>query len=82
MQRRVNVSDVGDPVAALRPFDRDFPRVDLDLVESVGLFDFHRAARYLSSASVAATLHPYFAYPAERRGGAEPVAADPPTPAD
>jgi len=35
-----------------------FPDVDLDLTESVGLFDFHRAARYLACASLAATRQP------------------------
>jgi len=57
--RWVNVADHGDPVAILRPFDRYFPDVDLDLVESVGLFEFHKVGKYLSSASVAATLQPY-----------------------
>jgi hypothetical protein len=48
VRRWVNVSDHGDPVAILRPFKTYFPGVDLDLTESVGLFDFHRAARYLA----------------------------------
>jgi hypothetical protein len=54
----VNISDHGDPIAILRPFKTYFPSVDLDLAESVGLFDFHRAARYLACASLAATLQP------------------------
>jgi hypothetical protein len=57
--RWVNISDNGDPVAILRPFKAYFPDVDLDLTESVGLFDFHRAARYLACASLAATLQPH-----------------------
>jgi pimeloyl-ACP methyl ester carboxylesterase len=56
--RWVNISDYGDPIAILRPFKSYFPDVNLDLTESVGLFDFHRAARYLASASLAATLQP------------------------
>jgi hypothetical protein len=58
VRRWVNISDHGDPIAILRPFTRYFPDVDLDLTESVGLFDFHRAARYLACASLAATLEP------------------------
>ena len=56
--RWVNISDYGDPIAILRPFKTYFPSVDLDLTESIGLFDFHRAARYLACASLAATLQP------------------------
>jgi hypothetical protein len=58
VRRWVNISDYGDPIAILRPFTTYFPSVDLDLTESVGLFDFHRAARYLACASLAATLRP------------------------
>jgi hypothetical protein len=58
VRRWVNISDYGDPIAILRPFKTYFPGVDLDLTESVGLFDFHRAARYLACASLAATLKP------------------------
>jgi hypothetical protein len=58
VRRWVNVSDYGDPIAILRPLKAYFPGVDLDLTESVGLFDFHRAARYLACASLAATLQP------------------------
>jgi pimeloyl-ACP methyl ester carboxylesterase len=58
VRRWVNISDSGDPIAILRPFKTYFPGVDLDLTESVGLFDFHRAARYLACASLAATLQP------------------------
>jgi hypothetical protein len=58
VRRWVNISDCGDPIAILRPFKTYFPDVDLDLTESIGLFDFHRAARYLACASLAATLQP------------------------
>jgi hypothetical protein len=58
VRRWVNISDYGDPIAILRPFKTYFPGADLDLTESVGLFDFHRAARYLACASLAATLQP------------------------
>ena len=58
VSRWVNISDHGDPIAILRPFTKWFPSVDLDLTESTGLFDFHRAARYLACASLAATLQP------------------------
>ena len=58
VRRWINISDYGDPIAILRPFKAYFPGVDLDLTESVGLFDFHRAARYLACASLAATLQP------------------------
>lgn len=58
VRRWVNISDYGDPIAILRPLKTYFPSVDLDLTESVGLFDFHRAARYLACASLAATLQP------------------------
>ncbi len=63
VRRWVNISDYGDPVAILRPFKTYFPGVDLDLTESVGLFDFHRAARYLACASLAATLQPLLQQP-------------------
>jgi len=58
VRRWVNISDYGDPIAILRPFTKYFRDVDLDLTESVGLFDFHRVARYLACASLAATLQP------------------------
>jgi hypothetical protein len=58
VRRWVNISDYGDPIAILRPFKTYFPDLDLDLTESVGLFDFHRAARYLACGSLAATLQP------------------------
>ncbi|MFE7812345.1 hypothetical protein ACFU5P_10295 [Streptomyces sp. NPDC057433] len=57
--RWVNVSDHGDPVAVLRPLASYFDGVDLDLEESVRLFDFHRAAGYLRSPAVAAALEPH-----------------------
>jgi hypothetical protein len=59
VRRWVNISDYGDFIAILRPLKSYFPNLDLDLTESVGLFDFHRAARYLACASLAATLQPY-----------------------
>jgi hypothetical protein len=58
VRRWVNISDHGDPIAILRPFKTYFPDISLDLTVSVGLFDFHRAARYLACASLAATLQP------------------------
>lgn len=58
VRRWVNISDYGDPITILRPFKTYFPGVDLDLIESVGLFDFHRVGRYLACASLAATLQP------------------------
>ncbi|WP_406373904.1 serine peptidase [Streptomyces sp. NBC_01550] len=58
--RWVNVTDHGDPVAILRPLKQYFPDIDLDLQDSIDLFDFHRAASYLRSPVVAATLAPYF----------------------
>ena len=63
VRRWVNISDHGDPIAILRPFKTYFPGVDLDLTESVSLFDFHRAARYLACASLAATLQPLLQQP-------------------
>ncbi|MEU0939425.1 hypothetical protein [Embleya sp. NPDC005971] len=61
VRRWVNVADHGDPVAIPRPFSAHFPDVDLDLAESVGLFAFHPAVKYLGSAAVAATVAPYLA---------------------
>src|SRR5215472_3028985 len=58
VRRWVNISDHSDPIAILRPITKWFPSVDLDLTENVGLFDFHRASRYLACASLAATLQP------------------------
>lgn len=57
--RWVNVCDHGDPVAVLRPLKRYFDGVDLDLQESVRLFDFHRVAGYLRSPALAAVLDPH-----------------------
>ncbi|MFI8454960.1 hypothetical protein [Kitasatospora sp. NPDC085464] len=56
VRRWVNISDHGDPVAVPRPLTRRFPEVDRDLTESIALFDFHTAARYLRSAAVAAAV--------------------------
>ena len=50
VRRWVNISDYGDPIAILRPFKTYFLHVGLDLTESVGLFDFHRAAATDSTA--------------------------------
>ncbi|MFI1293781.1 hypothetical protein ACH4VM_36055 [Streptomyces sp. NPDC020792] len=57
--RWVNIADHGDPVAVLRPLKTYFPGIDLDLVESTGLFRFHGAAGYLGSAATAAVVAPY-----------------------
>ncbi|WP_167364477.1 hypothetical protein [Streptomyces regalis] len=46
-------------MAILRPLKHYFDGVDLDLPESIRLFDFHRAANYLRSPAVAAALDPY-----------------------
>ncbi|MFJ6609297.1 hypothetical protein ACIQPT_03370 [Streptomyces sp. NPDC091289] len=59
VRRWVNVSDHGDIVAIPRPFKQRFPTVDLDLADSIAPFDFHRAAPYLRSPAVAATLAPF-----------------------
>ncbi|MEU4587753.1 hypothetical protein AB0F92_37830 [Kitasatospora aureofaciens] len=56
VRRWVNISDHGDPVAVPRPLSRRFPDVDEDLTESISLFDFHTAARYLRSAAVATAV--------------------------
>ncbi|MFJ9844497.1 serine peptidase [Kitasatospora sp. NPDC101155] len=56
VRRWVNISDHGDPVAVPRPLTRRFPDVDEDLTESISLFDFHTAARYLRSAAVATAV--------------------------
>jgi hypothetical protein len=87
VRRWVNISDYGDPIAILRPFTTYFPSVDLDLTESVGLFDFHRAARYLACASLAATLRPLLDVNLISFGGSPPrpgklQAAGPPVPND
>lgn len=57
VNRWVNISDYGDPIAILRPFDTYFSDVK-DLADSIGLFDFHRAARYLSCTALASTIQP------------------------
>ena len=59
VRRWVNISDHGDPIAILRPFKTYFPGVDLDLTESVGLFDFHRAAATDSTAGRPVTVTKY-----------------------
>lgn len=72
VSRWVNISDHGDPIAILRPFSTYF-HVDLDLTESVGLFDFHRSARYLTCASLAASLQPVLNHPDTGHGGGCPT---------
>ncbi|MFI5649245.1 hypothetical protein [Kitasatospora sp. NPDC051705] len=59
VRRWVNLCDHGDIVAIPRPLTRRFPAVDLDLVESIAPFDFHKVAPYLRSPVVAATLAPF-----------------------
>ncbi|MFJ9124618.1 serine peptidase [Streptomyces sp. NPDC102340] len=63
VRRWVNLCDHGDIVAVPRPLKQRFPTVDLDLTDSIAPFDFHSAAPYLRSASVAATLAPFLAEP-------------------
>ncbi|MFF4922372.1 hypothetical protein ACFY4B_17465 [Kitasatospora sp. NPDC001261] len=59
VRRWVNLCDHGDIVAIPRPLKRRFPTVDLDLVDSIAPFDFHKVAPYLRSAAVAATIAPF-----------------------
>ncbi|WP_382465160.1 hypothetical protein ACFIN9_10465 [Streptomyces noursei] len=59
VRRWVNLCDHGDIVAVPRPLKQYFPTVDLDLTDSIAPFDFHSAAPYLRSATVAATLAPF-----------------------
>jgi hypothetical protein len=59
VKRWVNISDYGDPTAVLRPLKQYFLDINLDVTESISLFDFHRAHRYLSCAATAAAIHPY-----------------------
>ncbi|MFE3196893.1 hypothetical protein [Embleya sp. NPDC059237] len=59
VKRWVNIADRGDPVAIPRPLKKYFPGIDVDLEESIGLFDFHRASNYLQSSAVAAAMAPH-----------------------
>ncbi|MGW1651549.1 hypothetical protein [Streptomyces atratus] len=59
VRRWVNLCDHGDIVAVPRPLKERFPTVDLDLTDSIAPFDFHSAAPYLRSATVAATIAPF-----------------------
>jgi hypothetical protein len=58
VRRWVNIADIGDPFTVLRPARTYFPGIDLDVHDNVGLFDFHRARRYLRCPAVADTLRP------------------------
>jgi pimeloyl-ACP methyl ester carboxylesterase len=57
--RWINVSDHGDPVTIPRPMKKFFPDIDLDVEESIGLFDFHHATNYLRCAAVAIAIEPF-----------------------
>jgi pimeloyl-ACP methyl ester carboxylesterase len=57
--RWINVSDHGDPVTIARPMKKFFPGIDLDVAESIGLFDFHHATNYLRCAAVAVAIEPF-----------------------
>lgn len=60
VRRWVSIADAGDPITILRPLRKYFPDVDLDPPsESISLFDFHRAVRYLRCAATATTIDPY-----------------------
>jgi hypothetical protein len=58
VRRWVNIADVGDPFTILRPARTYFPGIDFDVQDNVGLFDFHRARRYLRCTALAETLRP------------------------
>lgn len=51
VRRWINVADVGDPVAVPHRLGGHY-RVDEDLPEKIGLFDFHRVRKYLASRTV------------------------------
>lgn len=51
VRRWINVADVGDPVAVPHRLAGHY-RVDQDLPEKIGLFDFHRVRKYLASRTV------------------------------
>lgn len=57
--RWINISDRGDVVAIPRPMKRFFPEIDLDVGESIGLFDFHHATNYLRCAAIAVAVEPF-----------------------
>ncbi len=58
VRRWVNISDAGDLVAIPRPLTVYFPDIDLDLSDSIALFNFHLVGGYLASPAVAASLDP------------------------
>jgi hypothetical protein len=58
VRRWLNISDAGDLVAIPRPLTTYFPDIDLDLSDSIGLFNFHLVGGYLASPAVAASLLP------------------------
>ncbi|GAB2631650.1 hypothetical protein GCM10027168_73640 [Streptomyces capparidis] len=72
--RWVNVRGRADPLAVPRPLRDHFHGVDADLEEGVGLFDFHRATRYLRCAAVAEAVAPLLA---GAPGGTQEPAASP-----
>ncbi|MBS2961507.1 hypothetical protein KGA66_00515 [Actinocrinis puniceicyclus] len=55
VERWINVADVGDLVAVPSRLAGRFD-VDADLSETIGVFDFHRARKYLESRTVAAMI--------------------------
>ena len=55
----VNICDAGDLIAIPRPLKTYFPGIDLDLSDSIGLFNFHLVGGYLASPAVAASLRPF-----------------------
>ncbi|MFJ3639541.1 serine peptidase [Streptomyces sp. NPDC090108] len=60
VRRWVNVSDPGDIVAVPpRGVSARFEQVTADLSDSIGVFDFHRATKYLGCAAVAGVLAAY-----------------------
>ena len=52
----LNVADPGDPLTVLRPLKAYFPAVDLDVLDSIAPFDFHRARNYLKCPAVATAV--------------------------
>jgi hypothetical protein len=59
VHRWVNIADVGDPFTVIRPNRDYFPGIDLDVLDRIGLIEFHRARGYLRSPAVARTLRPF-----------------------
>lgn len=58
VRRWVNIADLGDPFTILRPAKAYFPGIDVDVQDNVGLFDFHRARRYLRCSALAEAISP------------------------